>query len=313
MSKTKKPQPVKKITPFYAGINGYRILRHIEEVVKADVSFGNGTTIVIKSGSAIYLSTQPIVPDAIISPIGIKTRLEEFTYGDKKNYMFIAFDRQQSNTHRYCEVINLDLIMERNSAAVVQATVTASELVTKFVAAMNKTRSFVKYPRMSELFPTKHGVNREDKDYDTLGYFPMQQLEEAIDAEGKPLLFSKLLQGAHDIWSPDASTTVGEVILGLMNFCGCGSLDQTVPEVIEAVIANYNPNNKYLYDYKAGKKIVEKYGEAAVDMVFAIFDKLEIIEHGGSVPGWLSSFGILILESLEPIVMNADVDVQEVG
>lgn len=96
-----------------------------------------------------------------------------------------------------------------------------------------------------------------------------------------------------------------------MGFCGCGRLDLANEIIFKALLhiadlekirdencdrPGADPKwKKDLDGWNArGLKIFGNLGTET--LVYYILDKAELIDHGGSVPGWLSELGVEVLE-----------------
>lgn len=89
-------------------------------------------------------------------------------------------------------------------------------------------------------------------------------------------------------------------------FCGCGHPESAL-QYMRDVMSHINRlkeevwENKITYEQwnQGGKKIFSNDG--AEYFAYYILDNLELTEHGGLVPGWLSEKGLEVLEELKTI------------
>ena|SRR3990167_4800414 len=81
-----------------------------------------------------------------------------------------------------------------------------------------------------------------------------------------------------------------------LGFCCCGdpeSADEYLREVLAAINSEYDEQRWKGIERATGADEGQRY------FVFYILDKLELAEHGGSVPGWLTEKGKVLLSDLE--------------
>lgn len=94
--------------------------------------------------------------------------------------------------------------------------------------------------------------------------------------------------------------------ISLMKFCGCGRPDYNL-QYIRDVLTHIDRlkqevwENKLTHEEwdKAGKDLFKSDGQEY--FTYYVITERELIEHGGSVPGWLTDLGYQILEELNHI------------
>ncbi len=103
--------------------------------------------------------------------------------------------------------------------------------------------------------------------------------------------------------SPDVTSFVQGEILG---FCCCGSPEENISLILEGlrIIDDKYPDGLSAEEYKEWwkereKDVLENFGSDVSAYFFYYWaDKEELTEHGGSVPGWLTSKGEKLLSLL---------------
>lgn len=103
------------------------------------------------------------------------------------------------------------------------------------------------------------------------------------------------------------------VLEGIMGFCGCGRPDLANEIIFKALLhiedlekirdANFNrpgADPKWKEDLDGwNARGLEIFGNLGTEtIVYYVLDKAGLIEHGGSVPGWLSELGEEVLKEL---------------
>ena len=85
---------------------------------------------------------------------------------------------------------------------------------------------------------------------------------------------------------------------GLLKFCGCGRPGDAVKYVGRALELI---NQRRELDYEAYVELEEKIFpvEGASYFMYYWLDNMELTEHGGSVPGWLTEKGKQVLEEIK--------------
>ena len=78
-----------------------------------------------------------------------------------------------------------------------------------------------------------------------------------------------------------------EFIMGMLDFCGCGNPEQSLKYILKALIYINDKETELPFSSDG-----EKY------FVYYVLDKLELTEHGCSVPGWLTEKGEELLADL---------------
>ncbi len=96
----------------------------------------------------------------------------------------------------------------------------------------------------------------------------------------------------------------------LFHFCGCGRPKEVIIYIrdclrILTLQDDYNNDKEEFKSYnvryqKACKKVFNS--EGAKYFMWQSLDKLELTEHGGSVPGWLTEKGRSVLSDLQEIL-----------
>lgn len=280
--------------PFYIGISGNSHLRCVEKTQGIEYKYINGELVDLAGGSAIFLSTKEI-------RIAINTfcqkkaalSMEKVEYGGEICHMLIVLDRTQYDCSKYVQVISLDTDEWLQKKAIKK---NATDVVASFIAnTTNNDRP--NYIELAEIFPKQWVEPHKQPTTPVVGYFPMQQLDNAVNCgeEQNAEKWGWILHGCYNVWAGDCEPTLGTIVLDMARFCGCGSLRYTFPPVLQEVISGYTRENG-LFEYSRLEQLHEKYGHVTVDVVLGILDKLELIEHGGSVPGWLSDLGQFIVK-----------------
>jgi len=81
---------------------------------------------------------------------------------------------------------------------------------------------------------------------------------------------------------------------GILDFCGCGLPETTVKYVRDGLkIIKQRENANSEKEWEEWRKIAKDYfkTKGAEYFFYYVMDKLELIEHGSSVPGWLTEKG----------------------
>ncbi len=107
----------------------------------------------------------------------------------------------------------------------------------------------------------------------------------------------------------------------LFGFCGCGSPDDNLRYMrdglglLEALSACGNTETTWSADYAAWTaRVKELFGNDQSTYFFWYFlDKLELSEHGGAVPGWLTEAGKDMLADLRELKLDGEEVAQEPG
>lgn len=92
---------------------------------------------------------------------------------------------------------------------------------------------------------------------------------------------------------------LGVVVLeGLFGFCGCGFPHDATIFILETLRMIEAIHDGTFEKYKAEQqRLCDSDGNAM--FIFYVLDRMELTEHGGSVPGWLSQKGKDVLAMLE--------------
>lgn len=108
------------------------------------------------------------------------------------------------------------------------------------------------------------------------------------------------------VWYEDEENLL---VSGFCNFCGCGRPEESLDYVYKALQHVQNLQDKVwknldTYDNwsKQEKKLFPIKGSAY--FMYYWLDNMEFTEHGGSVPGWLTSKGKELLELIEEYYKN---------
>tara|TARA_Y100000310_G_scaffold299375_1_gene334191 strand:+ start:3278 stop:3688 length:411 start_codon:yes stop_codon:yes gene_type:complete len=91
------------------------------------------------------------------------------------------------------------------------------------------------------------------------------------------------------------------IITGILGYCGCGMPDESlmyIRKILRLIhslhVEEYDPNQ-----WKELDQFFSSEGEKYT--MFYMLEKLELTEHGGCVPGWVTDKGIELLEDLEKL------------
>lgn len=98
------------------------------------------------------------------------------------------------------------------------------------------------------------------------------------------------------VFYEDAIAYIQNEVLG---HCGCGIPEDSL-RYIRDVLRALNVPLGQAVDYKAMAKFFG--GNAGLEYtIYYMLTKLDLLEHGGSVPGWLTRKGVELLEDLEEL------------
>ena len=94
------------------------------------------------------------------------------------------------------------------------------------------------------------------------------------------------------------------VLGGMLGFCGCGMPDEAAAFLFKLLSML---DQRSAIDYKERFNIRDglfsgEHKNGTAYLLYYFLDKEEITEHGGSVPGWLTEKGQMILDHLKEIV-----------
>ena len=106
-------------------------------------------------------------------------------------------------------------------------------------------------------------------------------------------------------WYPDAISALG----GLLGFCGCGQPEAALRYVRDALrlVALESPDDSPTWDnwydtvYLPAVRAVFKENIGAEYLMWYLLTDKELLEHGGSVPGWLTDLGERVLADLNTL------------
>ena len=286
--------------PLQIGIDGWKKTQSVQNISDISYQFKRRELVNLSGGSAIFISTS----DFRVAHNNFCARSSLFndklTYGGQDYYiLFVASHANRySGSMEWCKIINLDAV---ESLAINPLQTSAVNLVRKHIPTVPDVTE-LPILKIGEIFPKIHGHRNIDTG-EIIGFYPIQQLEEVVaiseyGVQDRSRMIGKLLQGSFNIWSQSTPEHLGDVVLELMNWNINGDISRTVPPLIEKVLRNYNNENGY-YNFEKGAKLREEHGEAAIDMVLAILDDLDIIGCGSCPPGWLSNFGKFLVDNLK--------------
>lgn len=90
------------------------------------------------------------------------------------------------------------------------------------------------------------------------------------------------------------------ITTGMLDFCGCGSPDEAMNYVGDALRLIVNRQGLAYPEWeKETKKLFNSDG--AEYFMWYFLDNKGLTEHGGSVPGWLTDKGKALLEDIEEL------------
>ena len=107
-----------------------------------------------------------------------------------------------------------------------------------------------------------------------------------------------------DCWHEDAEAFIQ---CGILGHCGCGAggsslkYIKNVLRLIYEIQLNFEKTNSAGDKSKWNKLHSFFHSEGEEYTIYYMLDKLDLIEHGCSVPGWLTEKGIELLEDLEEL------------
>jgi hypothetical protein len=82
-----------------------------------------------------------------------------------------------------------------------------------------------------------------------------------------------------------------EFIMGMFDFCGCGMPEKCLTYILKALV--------YIHSLKEDRQKPSIFGsDGEAYFVYYVLDKLELTEHGISVPGWLTEKGEELMADL---------------
>lgn len=283
--------------PFQIGIDGWEKPADVTKVADISYEFKRRELVNLSGEAAIFISKKDFTVAVNTWCQRVRMFNEKFNYEGDDYYILMVAKPTTSAESRHCKIINLDAV----EALVADNTaVSAINLVREYV---NRGTEVKRLPvlNIGDMFPKIHGY-RNINTGEIMGYFPVQQLEEAIDLgyegdEKHPAMIGKLLQGSNDVWTPDAPGTLGQVVLEMFNFDACGPFETTLPPVIEEVLRNYDPVSGY-WNFENGQKLREKHGAIGLDLVLVLLDQHNITMHGNGIPGWLGPLGQFLVTNI---------------
>lgn len=117
----------------------------------------------------------------------------------------------------------------------------------------------------------------------------------------EPITFSAAVVIGHTM--PKPPKHIGEII-DRVPFCGCGDPDTALEELKLALEAIYLPEDTSDEAWKSRweKKLApwkDRMPPGVAYMIWYMLDDAWLLEHGGSVPGWLTKEGNQLLEFLQ--------------
>ncbi len=98
------------------------------------------------------------------------------------------------------------------------------------------------------------------------------------------------------------------IIEGMFGFCGCGSPSdalQYIHDTLRSIKALRDGDDlkrekwdRFYTNWKTESR--KLHGSTGAEyFIYYVFDQMELIEHGGSVPGWLTEEGQALLDDLD--------------
>lgn len=103
-------------------------------------------------------------------------------------------------------------------------------------------------------------------------------------------------------------TALDFIVIGIFKFCGCGNPKSSM-EYIRDILAlieaiDLNSNGAFDEAWKLRWKNLEGFFKSRGEQytMYYLLDKLELTEHGSSVPGWLTDKGKEVLHDLNIIL-----------
>ena len=97
---------------------------------------------------------------------------------------------------------------------------------------------------------------------------------------------------------------------GILKQCGCGNPESNL-RLVAKVLRHLNDCKQYVWDDTHSMTFddwVERGREIAPDdilnFIYYTIDEVELTEHGGSIPGWLTPLGHEFMEDVERLYKN---------
>ena len=94
---------------------------------------------------------------------------------------------------------------------------------------------------------------------------------------------------------------------GVLQQCGCGNPEDNI-RLVAKVLRHVHDRKMYVWDdnhkmthedwMEQGRKIGS---DDVLKFIYYTIDEIELTEHGGSVPGWLTPLGIEFMEDVEAL------------
>jgi hypothetical protein len=102
-----------------------------------------------------------------------------------------------------------------------------------------------------------------------------------------------------------------DVLCGLLGFCGCGvpeSALRFIRDILLCIDRRYNAKGVPYEEYRTEMDRLTHDDEGVEYTVLYLLTEKKLLEHGGSVPGWLTDLGRDVLEDLNALALNTTPD-----
>lgn len=100
-------------------------------------------------------------------------------------------------------------------------------------------------------------------------------------------------------WHDDALDFIS---IGIFNFCGCGSPEETLKYIHDCLQIVKDGTNMDYKEFCECKSKIFNNNSGAENFMWYFLDNQELTEHGSSVPGWITDYGEEMLSDMKQII-----------